>query len=139
MKTHVEFASKLFPAEPGEDKVVNPGRFGKRLAEFLRQYLPIHGFVVKGIGPQDWGWRVELEHAAFPLWIGCGNYDEFQHGFLCFIEPSKPEIRRLFSKVDTTPTVEKLADALEQILRRNGQVSNLRWWAEDEVTPGKRA
>ena len=139
MKTHLEFVSKAFPPAPGEDKVINPGRFGKRLAEFLRQQLPIYGFAVKSLGPEDWGWRVELEHAAFPLWIGCGNYEEFDHGFLCFIEPSKPVIRKLFGKVDTTATVEKLSDALEAVLRKSGQVSQLRWWAEGEARPAKGA
>ena len=133
MRTHLEFASTAFPAVPGEDHEINPGRFGKRLAEFLRDQLPRHGFTVKGLGAEDWGWMVDLDHDAFPLWIGCGNYEEFEHGFLCFIEPSKPVIRKWFSKIDTAPTVEKLATALETILRDSGKVSRLRWWTEDDV------
>jgi hypothetical protein len=44
MKTHLEFTSTEFPAYPGEDKEINPGIFGKRLAEFLAGNLPSHGF-----------------------------------------------------------------------------------------------
>ena len=133
MKTRVEFISTAFPAQPGEDRVINPGLFGQRLAEFLRSQLPIHGYVVKSLDPEDWGWRVDLEHREFSLWIGCGNYQEFEHGFLCFIEPSKPVIRKLFSTVDTTATVDRLAAALETILLKSGKVSKLRWWTDEEV------
>ncbi len=133
MRTHLEFASTAFPAAPGEDQEINPGRFGKRLAEFLRDTLPRHGFKVKRLVAEDWGWLVDLEHDPFPLWIGCGNYEEFEHGFLCFIEPSKPIVQKWFSKVDTAPTVERLATVLEAILRDSGKVSRLRWWTEEDA------
>jgi len=136
MRTHVEFVSKAFPADPGESEAINPGRFGKQLAEFLRSQLPLHGFVVAALRPEDWGWQVELEHKEFPLWVGCGNYEELENGFLCFIEPSKPEIRKLFAKINTTATVERLADALDSILQKSGKVTQLRWWAAGETKRG---
>ena len=117
----------------GEEEEINPGRFGKRLAHFLAAELPAHGFKVSGMNAEDWGWRVDLENEEFPLWIGCGNYEEFENGFLCFIEPSKPAIRRWFSKVDTGPTVEKVASALEAVLTTRPSVSRFRWWRADEV------
>ena len=86
-----------------------------------------------GIGAEDWGWRVDVENDAFPLWVGCGNYDDFENGFLCFIAPSKPFVRRWLSRIDTSPTVERLASALETALRQRGDVSRLRWWSDDEV------
>ncbi len=39
MKTHVEFRSAKFPAYDGEEDEVNPGRWGKRLAEYLAMKL----------------------------------------------------------------------------------------------------
>ena len=135
MRTHLEFASAAFPAYAGEDEEINPGRFGKRLAEWLATTLPDHGFVVTGMNAEDWGWRVDLQHEPFPLWIGCGNYDEFENGFLCFIEPSKPSVRKWLSKIDTMPTIERVASALETALRQRGDVSRLRWWADDEGPP----
>ena len=132
MRTHLEFASTAFPAALGEDQEINPGRFGKALAEFLRDALPLHGFKVRRIVAEDWGWMVDLDHDPFPLWIGCGNYEEFEHGFLCFIEPSKRTVWKGFSKIDTGPTVERLGIALESILRKSGKVSKLRWWTEDD-------
>jgi hypothetical protein len=133
MRTHIEFTSTEFPAYPGEDKEINPGIFGKRLAEFLAEGLPHQGFKVLCIGAEDWGWMVEIENKEFPLWIGCANYEEGENGFQCFIEPSKPFVRKWFSKIETGPIVEKLASALETVLLQSGKVSNFRWLSDDEA------
>ena len=133
MKTHLEFTSTAFPAYPGEDKEINPGIFGKRLAEFLAEGLRKQGLKVLGIGAEDWGWMVEIENKAFPLWIGCANYDGTENEFQCFIEPSKPFVRKWFSKIETGPTIEKLAAALEAVLLQSGKVSKLRWLSDDEA------
>ncbi|MGE5491698.1 MAG: hypothetical protein ACM31P_10490 [Actinomycetota bacterium] len=134
MRTHVEFLSNEFPPYENEAEQINPGRYGKRLADFLAESLITHGFKVKSVSAEDWGWMVEIENESFPLWIGCGNYEEFENGFLCFIEPSKPFVRKWFSKIETLPIVERLASALESILQGSGKVSQLRWWSESEAS-----
>ena len=137
MRTHLEFRSSAFPADPGEEEEVNPGRHGKRLAEYLGTQLPKHGFATGQIYAEDWGWAVPIEHQAFNLWVGCGNYEEYPDGFLCFIEPSKPFVRRgLFKKVDTRADVERLANAIEFALKANADVHDLRWWTDTEVSGG---
>jgi hypothetical protein len=129
MRTQFEFRSSAFPAYSDAEERINPGRFGKRLAEFLQAVLPSHGFAVRTIGNEDWGWMVELENESFPLWIGCGNVDGTDDEFLCFIEPAKPEVRRGFKKVPTAEIVEKLAVATEAALTGSGKVSDFRWVA----------
>ena len=62
MKTHVTFRSDKFPPCDGEQEEINPGVWGRRLAEYLQKNLPHHGVKVTGIGPEDWGWMVELEN-----------------------------------------------------------------------------
>jgi len=52
--------------------------------------------------------------------------------FLCFIEPSKPHIRKFFRKIDTTEAVGNLAIALEQAISKVPGVSRLKWWSEHE-------
>lgn len=131
MRTNLEFTSTEFPPDPSEEDIINPGRFGKRLTEFLQENLPKYGFKVIAINAEDWGYRLEIKNEAFPLWIGCGNYEEFENGFLCFIEPSKPFIRKLFKKVSTTDIIEELGIALEACLRESGKAEKLRWWSED--------
>ena len=136
MRTNLEFRSTSFPAYPGEAEEINPGRYGKRLAQFLAAELPGSGFEVAGVSAEDWGWRLDLQNDAFPLWIGCGNYDEYEDGFLCFIEPSKPFVRQWLKNTPTSDTVERLATALEQALRQSGKAADLRWWTEAEVERG---
>ena len=133
MRTHLEFRSPAFPATPGEDEEINPGRYGKRLASYLAAALPSLGFDVLGCNAEDWGWRIDLRNKAFPLWIGCGNYEDFEDGFLCFIEPSRPFVRRWLTKTSTAETVERLASALERALQAHGEVLSLRWWDEAEA------
>jgi len=131
MRTHLEFVSTAFPPEPGEDEQVNPGLYGKRLAEFLSEELPRHGFAVSGMYPEDWGWRIDLEHA---ISIGCGHYQEYENGFLCFIDPSRSLARIWYKRRSPTmQTVERLADALQTILERSGKAQRMRWWSEDEA------
>jgi len=134
VRTHVEFRSDAFLAEPGEAAEVNPGRWGKKLAIFLRGELDRAGLKGAEIVAEDWGWVVPIENEGFSLWVGCGNYEEYPDGYLCFIEPSKPSVRRgLFRKVDTTARVSEVASALDRILKGHPGIRDLRWWSESEV------
>lgn len=133
MRTHLEFRSDAFPAYPGEEEEINPGRYGKRLAEYLEQELRGKGLRTTGIYAEDWGWGIGLKHDAFPLWIGCGNYEEYDDGFLCFIEPSKPYVRKLFARIPTTDVVERVAAVLDMIVRDSGKAHDMRWWTDAEI------
>jgi len=139
MLTHVEFRSDQFPPYDLEDlsDTINKGVFGKRLAEFLADGLKGRGFEPGEPYDQDWGWVVPIKNVGFPLWIGCGNYYEYEDGFLCFIEPHKPVIRRWFRKIDTTARVGALRDAMDKLLSANPGVRNKRWWTYEEfLRPG---
>jgi len=103
VRTHVEFRSDAFPAMPGETEHVNDGRWGRRLADHLAAQLALRGFGSSHVSAEDWGWMVGLENDKFPLWVGCGNCEEHPDGFLVFIEPSKPFVRRRLRKIDTRP------------------------------------
>ena len=125
MRIGVQFDSDAFPAQTGED-----GVFGKRLAEFFVAQLPRHGFAVKDYYPEDWGWEIALDNPGFPLYLGCRGEEGV--GFLCYISPDKPVIRRglLRKKVDTRATVERLADAVDSILRHDARIRNIVWVEE---------
>jgi len=132
MKTHVEFRSDAFPAYEGEVKEINPGRFGKRLAEFLAAGLAREGFEAGDPIAEDWGWVLPIKNETFPLWIGCGNYEEYSNGFLCFIEPHKPFVRSLFKKISTGSRVGALQEAMHNVLSANARISDIKWWSHDE-------
>ncbi len=132
MKTHVEFCSDAFPAYPGEEDETNSGCYGKRLAEYVSVALRQHGFETTEPSADDWGWIVSIKQESFPLWVGCGAYAEYEDGFLCFIEPHKPFIRRWFKKIDTRARVGALQVALDKILSAHSQVRQIQWWAHEE-------
>lgn len=134
MRSHVEFRSAKFPACDDENEKVNPGRWGRRLAEYLYEKLQERGFAVDDIHAEDWGWGIRFAPGAFPfpMWIGCGNCDEHPDKHLVFIEPSKPVIRKFFRRIDTTVDVGRVADALDKILTSDPDIHTLRWWSDDE-------
>lgn len=134
MKTHVEFRSSAFPPYPNEEEQINPGLYGKRLAEFVAESLNAAGFKPDEPGPEDWGWSVTIENRDFPLWVGCSHYQEYDDGFLCFIEPSKPVVRRWFRRVSTEAVVGRVAKVLDSSLRGRPDVYGLRWWDEKEAS-----
>lgn len=132
MKTHVEFRSDSFPAYPGEEDDINPGIWGKRLAEFVHVGLKEHGFEVLEPFSEDWGWMVEIRNEAFPLWVGCANVGDEGY-FACFIEPSKPFVRKLlFKKISTEADVTKLQTALDSILSSEPSIEEIRWSSREE-------
>jgi hypothetical protein len=138
LKSHVEFRSDAFPPVAGEDEQVNPGRWGKSLAEYLRKELTAGGLTGGEPYAEDWGWGIPIDNADYPLWVGCGNYEEYSDGFLCFIEPSKPFVRRLFRKIETSSRVAQVASALEASLRAHPGVRDLRWWEGVEGASNNR-
>ncbi len=75
---------------------------------------------------------IPIENDGFKLWIGCGNYLEYDDGFLCFIEPHEPFIRKLFKKFDTQPIIESLQRAMDDVLSENPSIRNIRWWNYEE-------
>ncbi len=135
MRTKVEFDSDAFPPYPGEDEEVNPNIWGKRLAEFIAAKLSEQGIETGEFYPEDWGWEIPVKNEAFPIFIGCGNQiDPGGTRFLCFIDPSKPEIRRgLFKKVNTVADIEKVSHALDIILRSHPAIKSLQWHTEPPV------
>jgi hypothetical protein len=137
MRTHVEFRSDKFPSDDPEGEM-NPGRYGRRLAEFLEEQLPTHGIQTVGTNMEDWGYLIEIDNKRFPIWIACGNYEEYPDGFLCFLKPSKPTIRKMFRTIDTTADLERVAAALDRILRSDAGIRDVRWWTEEESrVPGE--
>jgi hypothetical protein len=132
MKTQVEFRSDEFPAYESEAHEINAGRYGKRVAEFLSGGLRSHGFEPEDLIAEDWGWVVPIKNDDFKLWIGCGNYEEYTDGFLCFIEPHEPLIRKLFRKIDTQARVEALHQAMDAVLSESAGIRDKKWWTHEE-------
>jgi hypothetical protein len=125
-----QFHSDLFAIEPGEDAEVNPGLYGRQLAQWLKAQLEARGYTVEPIIAEDWGRCLMLAREPFALWVGCGNMmdgDAREDDALpaqgditwtCFATAEVPLLRRLFGrKPDTAPALAKLNADLEAILR----------------------
>ncbi len=132
LPTYVEFRSDRFPACEGEEDQINPGLWGKRLAEFLRTKLHEQGIPSDEPAPEDWGWRLDLHNEDFELWVGCGRYQEHADGYLCFIEPHTPYVRKIFKKVDVRDRIAEVQRALEQILKEADGIRDVRWWTHHQ-------
>jgi hypothetical protein len=137
--THVEFRSDSFPACEGEEDQINPGLWGKRLAEFLCERLRAEGFRTEEPVAEDWGWRIDVVNDRFKLWIGCGHYQEYLDGSLCFIEPHRPQIPKLFRLVDTQEHVSSLQETLDRILSEADGIQAKRWWTHQQFNNPVRA
>jgi hypothetical protein len=135
MLTCVEFRSGRFPAYEGEGEEVNSGRWGKRLAEFLRDGLHREGFAAGEPFREDWGWMLKIANPRFGLSIACGNYDEYQDGYLCVLNPHQPFLRRrwrFWERIDTRERVEALQRAVNKILSEADGIRDISWWTNEQ-------
>ena len=127
MKTQVEFRSAKFPPYEGEEEQINPGLWGKRLAEYLVQKLYERGIATDEIIPEDWGWYVPLRNEGFRLAICCGHQNGDDDEFLCFTDPSTPIVKKFFKKIDATAQLTRLSETLQQILASDPEIRDVVW------------
>jgi hypothetical protein len=127
VKTQVEFRSKKFPPYEGEQEQINPGLWGKRLAEYLVQRLLEKGIQTEEIIAEDWGWYVPIKNEGFRLAVCCGHQNGDDDQFLCFTDPSTPIIKKLFKKIDATEQLVRLTQALEEILSSDPEIRDVTW------------
>ena len=127
MKTQVEFRSSKFPPYEGEEEQINPGLWGKRLAEYLEEKLSGFGIDAEDLVAEDWGWYIPIRNEGFELALCCGHQNGEEDEFLCFTEPSKPIVKKLFKKVDATAQLTNLTEALQKILSSDPDIRNVVW------------
>lgn len=127
MKTQVTFRSSKFPPYQGEEEQINPGLWGKRLAEYFVEKLNGMGIETQEIIPEDWGWYIPLKNEGFRLAVCCGHQNGDDDEFLCFTDPATPTIRKLFKKIDATEQLSRLVAAMEKILASDPEIRNAKW------------
>ena len=127
MKTQVEFRSAKFPPYEGEEEQINPGLWGKRLAEYLVQKLGERGIKADGIIAEDWGYYIPIENQGFRLAVCCGHQYGEDDQFLCFTDPSTPIVKKLFRKIDATAQLSRLTEAMQQILASDPDITEVVW------------
>jgi hypothetical protein len=127
MKTQVEFRSSKFPPYDGEEEEINPGLWGKRLAEYLVHKLAEKGIKSEEMVAEDWGWYVPIANEGFRLALCCGHQNGDDDQFLCFTDPSTPVVKKFYKRLDATPQLTQLTDALRQILATDPEIRDVIW------------
>jgi hypothetical protein len=127
VKTQVEFRSSKFPPYEGEEEEINPGLWGRRLAEYLVDRLAEKGVVTDQIIPEDWGYYVRVRNEGFRLGLCCGHQNGDDDEFLCFTDPDRPLFRKFFKKIDATPQLTRLTEALQEILAADPEIREIVW------------
>jgi hypothetical protein len=108
--------------------MVNPGMWGRRLAEFLREKLGEAGYRTDEPIAEDFGWFIGVHNETFPMSIACAACGDTDEDFQVHIHPSTPTIRRgLFKKVETTEGVERLSSTIHRILSSEPGIRDLEW------------
>jgi hypothetical protein len=116
-----------FPPYDGEEEQINPGLWGKRLAEYLVDKLKPRGIETEEIIAEDWGWYIPIKNEGFRLAICCGHQNGDDDEFLCFTDPATPIIRKLFKRIDATHELTRVVAALEKILSSDPEITNIEW------------
>jgi hypothetical protein len=127
MKTQVAFRSAKFPPYEDEEEQINPGLWGKRLAEFLVQKLSEKGIRTEEIIAEDWGWYIPIQNDGFRLAICCGHQYGDDDEFLCFTDPGTPVVKKLFKRIDATVQLTELTEAMQQILSSDTDITEVVW------------
>ncbi len=133
MKTYVQFRSDKFPPYEGEEEQINPGLWGRRLAEYLVEKLTSAAVETEEIIPEDWGWYIPIKNETFRLGLCCGHQHGDDNEFLCFTHPDRPIVRRWFRKIETREQIERLTDALDRILTSDPDIECVHWLTDDEI------
>jgi hypothetical protein len=128
-KNPIFFRSTLFCLEPGEEEEINPGRYGRHLANWLRDQLSRLGYTEAKVDQEDWGRRIVVFTQPYEVSIGCGNMDDEPEDdydpyasperitWHCFVEGKPPLLNRLFGK-SNTPLVDEVEAKLRTLLER---------------------
>jgi hypothetical protein len=127
MNTQVTFRSSKFPPYEGEEEEINPGIWGKRLAEYFVEKLKGTGVEAEEIIGEDWGWYIPIKNEGFRLAICCGHQDGDEDEFLCFTDPATPIVKKLFRKTDATEQLSCLVAVMTKILASDPEIRNVHW------------
>ena len=119
----MEFRSAKFSPYEGEQERINPGLWGKGLAEYLVRQLAAKGIETEEMIAEDWGWYVPVKNDGFKLALCCGHQDGADDEFLIFTDPSIP----VMGKVDATLQLTRLTDALREILAFDSEIRDVIW------------
>ena len=127
MKTQVEFRASKFPPYEGEEEEINPGLWGRRLAEYLASCLAVRGIETEEMIAEDWGYYLPIRNVGYRLALCCGHQADAEDQFMVFTDPSTPKVRKLFRTIDVTPQLTRVLEALRAVLDADPEIRDIGW------------
>ncbi len=131
--TQVWFSSGAFQPQEGEEELTNPGRFGKNLADWIRQGLEQRGIPVEEPSPEDWGWLLSLSAESVPFTLGIGNEGDAEDRWSVWVEPQVGIFWRKKKAHAVRKTEVELRGVIQELLDSNQDVTDVEWL---RPTPG---
>lgn len=131
MRRMALFRTSMFPDETKALENLEYYKSGKYLAEYLASRLKEQGIDVTDVGPEDWGWYVELGGDFGLIQVGCAKVDDSLDQWLIHTHESKgieKWFSRLKGKVGLEPEVIR---ALARILNDEPRFRNAGWIDDD--------
>ncbi|MYN02276.1 hypothetical protein GTP41_09205 [Pseudoduganella sp. DS3] len=117
------FQSTQFDIVQDEDKLTNPGIFGRSLADWVAKELPAHGYQALGeVIPEDFAWCVPVAAADCELYVACANAEE---GWQIYVFADCGLMARLIGRDPRAETVAGLYSAVRAILESAPGIQDL--------------
>jgi hypothetical protein len=129
MKARISFTSSHFPVEPGEDEDINPGIYGKALAQYLASKLKERGVEVEGIVEEDFARLVMLHRRPFRLWVACANDEGSTTNWQLFLSAEIGLVGWL-RRQSVEPAFSALREHVRAIVEAVPAVSQIQWHAQ---------
>ena len=97
------------------------------MAEYFVEKLKGTGIETEEIIAEDWGWYIPIKNEGFRLAICCGHQNGDPDEFLCFTDPDKPVVKKLFKRIDATEQLTRVISAMAKILDADPEIRNVEW------------
>jgi len=122
----IHVRSARFAIEPGEDTEVNPGIYGRQIAEWLAGQLSARGWHVTGTIAEDFGRLVGVKHQKFHAYVACANGHDGEQSWQVFTFVEGGGFRGMFAKAEKAEIANRLFDDVERILRADPPTIDVR-------------
>lgn len=122
MVVDITIKSNLFLAYPNEEADINPGRYGKRLAEYLKKLLEKNDTKVADLYPTDVGHELRIDNTLFRVFIFVGNIDGEDSEFFISIEAKKRIFKGWFKRISINEAVQNTHQIIYQDFKRNDEI-----------------
>jgi hypothetical protein len=125
------FETDRFNVSEVKEHFINPYCFGEDLAEWLRQRLALTGVNAGAPYREDWGWEMLTQHDSEQYYLGVGGCliegaaSKNDGAWRIMIEKNRSTWEKLRAR-NTIPETEPILSIVEDILREQADVRNLR-------------